>query len=691
MIPAHRPSPGSGSVGRRVLGDVGAPRAIRLCADLLAVLTAFALAVWVRSAVPFMTLSETPVRLDRLPAFVLVYAMSVVGTFTVLGLYRPRASVLNLWEVATTLKGLFIAVALVGFAAYGFGYGGLPRFIVAGGILGSCGLILLERRLVAAVLRTRQLRGVLGRRVLIIGAGPTGRLAMKRLIDAPHESRTVVGFLDDSAPIGSTVTCTTDQTTNAVIRRSVLGRQEDLDDVAARFDVAEVLVDAASVEESTIPRLVEAVRNAGLQFGLMPHLGDVRADRLGLEVLGGIPVLYPKQSRAGAIYRVSSRAVDILLATAILALTAPLWVLASLLIKGDSPGPVLFTQDRVGKGGRTFRMYKFRSMRQDTDAYANSPRGDTDPRITRVGKILRRTGLDELPQLLNVLRGEMSIVGPRPEMEFIVAGYTAYERRRLQAKPGITGLWQISPDRHGEIHHNVEYDLYYIDQQSILLDALILVETALRTVEMVIKAAVGKPRKMDDAGDLYAMPSDFEIRVSHADESPVALEGTMVLEPGEAWRRDYLLIALDQRASERGRPESWDAVTPAGFAISCRWPVKMIAAESNRASFNRILEKARSRMGSGQARIAFIAPENEWAIRAQIASAALVVTDVPEFADWAMEVGVSSYTYPTGERRIVGGAVAPRAVKELDQWLRLPRPARTAGHLSLVPAEAGDE
>ena len=656
----------------------------------MAVLAAFALAVWVRPAVPFVD-APVPVPLDRLQAFVLVYAIAVVGTFTVLGLYRPRASVLNLWEVATTLKGLFIAVALVGFAAYGFGYDGLPRFIVAGGVIGSAAFILMERRLVAAILRTRQLKGVLGRRVLIIGAGPTGRLAMKRLIDAPHESRTVVGFLDDSAPIGSTVTCTTDQTTNAVIRRSVLGRQQDLDEVIGRFEVDEVLVDAASVEESTIPGLVDAVGRGGLRFGLMPHLGEVRADRLGLEALGGIPVLYPKQARAGAIYRASSRAVDIALAGTILTLTSPIWILTSLLIKVDSPGPVLFAQDRVGKGGRKFRMYKFRSMRRDTEAYANSPRGDADPRITRVGKALRRTGLDEVPQLINVLRGEMSIVGPRPEMEFIVAGYTAYERRRLQAKPGITGLWQISPDRHGEIHHNVEYDLYYIDHQSLLLDALILVETGLRTIEMVIKGVLGSSGKKDEPGDLYAMPSDFEIRVSHEDEEPSELDGTRILEPGEAWRRDYLLVALDQRASERGRPESWDAVTPAAFAISCRWPVKMIAAESNRASFNLVLERARSRMGSGQARIAFIAPENEWAIRAQIASAALVVTDVPEFADWAMEVGVSSYTYPTGERRVVGGAVAPRAVRELDQWLRLPRPSRSGGHLTLVPAEVADE
>ncbi|MDH3222544.1 MAG: sugar transferase [Gemmatimonadota bacterium] len=691
MIFTHHRSLASGSVGRRILGDMGAPRAIRLCADLMAVLMAFAMTLWLHQAMASAGATRTPVPLDRLQAFALVYAMAVVGTFAVLGLYRPKASVLNLWEVATTLRGLFISAAVVGFAAYGFGFGGLPRFLVAAGVAGSALLILLERRIVAAVLRTRQLRGVLGRRVLIIGAGPTGRLAMKRLIDAPHESRTVVGFLDDSAPIGSTVTCTTDQTTNAVIRRSVLGRLQDLEEVGRRFEVDEVLVDAASVEEDVVPKLVEDVTSAGLQFGLIPHLGEVRADRLGLEAIGGIPVLYPRETHTGPFYRAMNRIADLTLALSILGVTAPIWILVSLLIKVDSPGPVLFAQDRVGKGGRTFRMYKFRSMRQDTEAYANSPRGDADPRITRVGKALRRTGLDELPQLINVLRGEMAIVGPRPEMEFIVAGYTAYERRRLQAKPGITGIWQISPDRHGEIHHNVEYDLYYIDHQSLLLDGLILFETALRTAEMVVKGLLGAPRTSKKTDDLYAMPRDFEIRVSQEDEAPAVSDGTMVLEPGEAWRRDYLLVALDQRTAERGRPSSWDPVSQAAFAISCRWPVKMIAAEANRVRFNRILEKARSRMGSGQARIAFIAPENEWAIRAHIASAALVVTDVPEFVDWAMEVGVSSYSYPSGQRRVVGGTVAPRAVDELDQWLRLPGRRLPTAHLTLVSSEVDDE
>ncbi|MGI9627508.1 MAG: sugar transferase, partial [Longimicrobiales bacterium] len=327
------------------------------------------------------------------------------------------------------------------------------------------------------------------------------------------------------------------------------------------------------------------------------------------------------------------------------------------------------------------RMFKFRTMRQDSDAYAASPRGDSDPRITSVGRILRRGGLDEVPQLLNVLRGEMALVGPRPEMEFIVAGYTAYERRRLQAKPGITGIWQISPDRHGQIHHHVEYDLYYIDHQSLLLDALIVFETLFRTVEMVLKGLVGSKA---ESGDVYAMPSDFELRTTGGETGPVVESGTLVLDHGGQWRTGYLLVALEQRSAEKGRPDSWEPVSKAAYAISCRWPVKLVTAESNRVRINRILLAARNRMGSGQARLAYVDPQNEWEMRAQIASAALVITDVPEFADWAMEMGVSSYSYPSGERRVVDGEIAPRAVEELDQWLRATPKPRSAPHLTLV-------
>jgi lipopolysaccharide/colanic/teichoic acid biosynthesis glycosyltransferase len=162
---------------------------------------------------------------------------------------------------------------------------------------------------------------------------------------------------------------------------------------------------------------------------------------------------------------------------------APLFLFVAALIKLDSEGPALFRQKRIGKHGEPFAMWKFRSMRVDTHPYARSPVGDHDPRLTRVGRVLRRFSIDELPQLVNVFKGEMSLVGPRPEMPYIVETYGSFERQRLCVRPGITGLWQISPARAMPIHENLNYDFTYIENQCIALDFIIL----LRTITAVIR------------------------------------------------------------------------------------------------------------------------------------------------------------------------------------------------------------
>jgi len=173
------------------------------------------------------------------------------------------------------------------------------------------------------------------------------------------------------------------------------------------------------------------------------------------------------------------RTMDIVLSLAICAFCLPIFLLIAITIKFDSSGPVIFRQTRVGKNGREFMIYKFRTMFAGAPKYDYCPQDSSDTRITRVGKYLRKTSLDELPQFFNVLRGNMSIVGPRPEMSFIVAGYNPLHRKRLWMKPGITGLWQISSDRTAEILENMDYDLYYVDNFSILLDVAILVRTLL--------------------------------------------------------------------------------------------------------------------------------------------------------------------------------------------------------------------
>jgi len=169
---------------------------------------------------------------------------------------------------------------------------------------------------------------------------------------------------------------------------------------------------------------------------------------------------------------------DLAFASGALLLTCPLLAIIAFLTWLDSPGPILFRQRRVGKDGKEFTIYKIRTMHVAASPYADSPADDRqDPRVTRIGRLLRRSGLDELPQFINVLRGEMSVVGPRPEMRFLVDQYNAKQRRRLDVLPGITGLWQISPVRNEPIHENLRYDYYYVRRRSFRLDLEIIAAT----------------------------------------------------------------------------------------------------------------------------------------------------------------------------------------------------------------------
>jgi len=177
------------------------------------------------------------------------------------------------------------------------------------------------------------------------------------------------------------------------------------------------------------------------------------------------------------LYFAVKRAADIVLAGAGILITSPVWLAISVMIKRDSPGPVLIRQCRIGSHSKPFTLLKFRTMRCDTILYGLAPQGMNDPRITRIGRFLRRFSLDELPQLWNILKGDMSLVGPRPEMEFIVKGYQPWQRLRLRAKPGLTGLWQILGRKDIPLHENLEYDFYYVANRNLILDTSILLKT----------------------------------------------------------------------------------------------------------------------------------------------------------------------------------------------------------------------
>ena len=176
-------------------------------------------------------------------------------------------------------------------------------------------------------------------------------------------------------------------------------------------------------------------------------------------------------------YHAVKRILDIIISLKLLIGLAPLWLLITVLIALESKGNPVFSHMRVGKNGKQFRLYKFRTMKAGAKEQEYAPTSLKDPRITKTGKFLRRTSLDEIPQLFNVLLGEMAIIGPRPEMKFIADGYTKKQRFRLLVKPGMTGVWQVCARKNKPLHENVEYDLFYIANESVTLDLKILIKT----------------------------------------------------------------------------------------------------------------------------------------------------------------------------------------------------------------------
>lgn len=235
---------------------------------------------------------------------------------------------------------------------------------------------------------------------------------------------------------------------------------------------------APSLSQSEIAATTEIARECGTPVALLSTalesedpLEQIEID--GVQLVTGMRIVSAWHSDF------VKRFMDVALALSLILLGLPIFLLIALCIKLDSPGPVLFVQKRIGRNGEPFNIFKFRSMYVGSPMYDASPMEPTDPRITRVGRLLRRTGMDEAAQLLNVLLGQMSLVGPRPEMPFLVERHLRQHRPRLQATPGITGLWQLSTDRAYPIHQNTHYDLFYIRNRNCCLDAAILLHTLL--------------------------------------------------------------------------------------------------------------------------------------------------------------------------------------------------------------------
>lgn len=403
----------------------------------------------------------------------LIGALIAVAILQLFGAYKHESSLLNVDEIKSVSKGITACYLLFALILY-FATIYLSRYTLALSYVISLVLLVSQRTLLYHLLPITAKFAGLNQKILIYGAGELGQALFRNIVNSPKRGITPVGFIDDDKDkLGQECSQSGFSCTKGI---AVLGTGNDLLQLKEQYDVDEIWVAISNVDNAVLLQILNSIKKTGVKACFIPNLYKVFVHNLSITTIGDLPLVEEVGEKQSA-YLIFKKYFDFAAACAFILLSWPLFFLVMLLIKLDSKGRAIFKHERVGKNGQRFQVYKFRTMYMETDPSAPSPKSHDDPRITRVGHFLRRTSLDELPQVFNILKGEMSLVGPRPEMPFIVESYNDLQRERLKLTPGLTGMWQLSGDRQKAIHENMDYDLYYIRHVSFFLDIAILIET----------------------------------------------------------------------------------------------------------------------------------------------------------------------------------------------------------------------
>jgi len=320
-------------------------------------------------------------------------------------------------------------------------------------------------------------------RTIILGAGEVGQLIAQKLLRHPEYGIDVVGFVDRHPT----------ERSDALGSLTMLGAMEEVDEIISCFEITRVIVAFSNENERQLLPLLRRLREHDIQVDVVPRLFEAVGSGFDVHSIEGLPLIGLRPARLSRSSLLLKRASDVAISAAALVVLAPVFAVVALLIKLTSPGPVFFCQRRMGAGGRTFEMHKFRTMTTHADlrkgelAHLNKHARDSDsptmfkivddPRVTNLGRFLRRYSLDELPQLLNVMRGEMSLVGPRPLILEEHRQVLSWARRRLDIKPGITGPWQVLGRSDIPFQEMLQLDYMYVTRWSLYQDMKIIFRT----------------------------------------------------------------------------------------------------------------------------------------------------------------------------------------------------------------------
>ncbi|MHB8170325.1 MAG: sugar transferase [Thermincolia bacterium] len=393
------------------------------------------------------------------------------------GTYWVVKRELTLDKFIKVFKAISYSVVIAMGTTFVFKIPFFSRFVFYAYWSGAIILLLLWRMIVRQGVDVLTRRGYFTKRLLIVGAGQMGRRIIDELADKPALGYRIIGLTDDD-PIKQ------GENYKGI---PVLGTNEEIEQLVNSHNIEEILITIPS-ERNLISRVIAKTRRYNLQIRVIPEMFDMILGGVEVGQLGPIPYMEMLKTPMRGWQLVVKRLIDIIASVLGLVIMAPLLLMVALAIKIENPGPVIFKQKRVGKNGRVFDFYKFRSMVVNAEelreelAAANEVDGPIfkikhDPRVTRVGRFIRKYSIDELPQLFNVLKGDMSLVGPRPPLSNEVEVYGDWEWRRLEVTPGITCIWQVSGRSNISFDKWMELDVYYIENWSLWLDIRILLQT----------------------------------------------------------------------------------------------------------------------------------------------------------------------------------------------------------------------
>jgi exopolysaccharide biosynthesis polyprenyl glycosylphosphotransferase len=447
--------------------------------DVVVLNLAFVLAYWIRYPLGFpsrvLAFDYRPLEAFLPVELSLTLIMAIILPYT--GLYRRTRGVAWMAKAQRIFNGTTVSVGLLIVLSY------LSRLYAEsrGVYLIAWALIILllslDKAGLAGLRSWLHRRGVGVETLIVVGGSDMAKMMMQHVAASPGLGYRLLGFLDDvTHPDGR------------FGRFSHLGRIDQLASVVDTFDVSEVIIALPTDAHQKVWDIVNRCQEHNVRYKVVPDLFEMSLSRVDVDEIAGIPLIGFRESTIAGPNLVLKRALDLVMGTLMLIVSLPLWLIIPLLIKLDSPGPVLYRQVRVGRDGKHFTFFKFRSMRQGAEdewqrlRALNETEGPilkirNDPRLTRVGKFLRRSSIDELPQVLNVLRGEMSLVGPRPPLPAEVLQYEPWQHKRLSIAGGMTGLWQVSGRSHLNFEEMLMMDLYYIENWSLDLDVKILLRT----------------------------------------------------------------------------------------------------------------------------------------------------------------------------------------------------------------------